>query len=261
MTDVKDRIETEIENGARGDIWRGFLMGFPDLFKLPTISNDEPGNLKKSWGVDTSVINDGIWFDNLPVQEIEYDSQGQSVKKNNRGNAICGDLNFGTSLGELGAVVAAPVVYGAEYFLAQGYENFEDADMISGLQKFRTVQRFKRNPEDWAMWLTFLDMLNPSGGDGYTDKEEPEKPIAYPTPHKPYDSTSKPNPYDSTSKPNPYISKQSPYSSRPSPYSSINYDKDGIIVTDLPDYNVITELYDRICRYIKTKKDTTNNDY
>ncbi|RLJ00429.1 MAG: hypothetical protein DRP06_02040 [Candidatus Aenigmatarchaeota archaeon] len=121
------------------------------------------------------------------------------------------------------------------YFGTYLNELTKDADLWGGLGKLTGLERNYNTADRLLSSLITGLLLSPNYKPPGSKKVTEEEPEIHPIPYKPYGSTSK-----------------------PSPYTSADYNKDGIIVTELPDYNLIEDLYDQICRYTKTKKNTTD---
>ena len=141
------------------------IVGLGDIIKPPEIDGKDIEVIKKL-GVDHSIF-DGLW--ERQEEFIDPETGKKYIKK----VPICNEFNNGTPLGEFGQVLLAPIVWGIQYLLPQAYENAVDTDGDAAMLKKRKMGLFKRNPEDWAWYLTLLSAISPY----YKRKKSEEGPI------------------------------------------------------------------------------------
>jgi len=159
----------------RKDPWIAFLTGLGNIFTTIEVKDEDIEAIDKL-GVDHSIFDIGIW--KKPTEEkvkivIDPDTGKKVTQIEAEYRPICEEFNNGTPLGDLAQVLGAPVVWGVQYLLPQAHENAVDVDRMGGLLKYRTMATFKRSPEDWAWFKTFLDIFY--SHDSSKEKEEEKK--------------------------------------------------------------------------------------
>ena len=167
------------------DPWVAFVTDIGQVFTTIKVEKKDIEAIDEL-GVNHSFFDQIIWGRPKKKESklIEDPKTGKTlVQTSVEYEPICKEFDNGTPLLELAQVLFAPAVWGAEYLLPQAYENAVDADRMAGMLKYRTMATFMRNPEDWAWYLTFLDIFHPREG---VKKTEAEKENGYRNEQKEY---------------------------------------------------------------------------